>query len=74
MLALGNITIKQSKHFHCYADDTQLYSSMKPDETHQLADLQSCFKDIKNWMSHNFLLFNSDKTEVIVLGPKHISE
>ncbi len=29
-------------------------------------------KNIKTWMSCNFLLLNSDKTEVIVLGPKHL--
>ena len=47
---------------------------MKPNKTHQLANLQTCFKDVKNWMSHNFLMLNSDKTEVIVLGPKHIRD
>ena len=34
----------------------------------------TCLKDIKNWMSHNFLMLNSGKTEVIVLGPKHIRD
>lgn len=72
MLPLGNIIRKHSINFHCYADDTQLYLSMKPDETNQLAKLQACLKDIKTWMTHNFLLLNSDKTEVIVLGPKHL--
>ena len=45
---------------------------MKPDETNQLAKLQICLKDIKTWMTCNFLLLNSDKTEVIVFGPKHL--
>ena len=47
---------------------------MKPDESRHLAYLQTWPKDIQNWMSHNFLKFNSDKTEVIVLGPKHIRD
>ena len=72
MLPLGNIIRKHSINFHCYADDTQLYLSMKPDETNQLTKLQACLKDIKTWMTCNFLLLNSDKTEVIVLGPKHL--
>ncbi len=74
MLPLGNIIRKHSLNFHCYADDTQLYLSMKPDETNQLTKLQACLKDIKTWMICNFLQLNSDKTEVIVLGPKHLRD
>uniref|UniRef100_A0A3Q3VSY0 Fork-head domain-containing protein n=1 Tax=Mola mola TaxID=94237 RepID=A0A3Q3VSY0_MOLML len=70
LLPLGNALRKQFMHFHCYADDTQLYLSVNLDETHQLTNLQTCLNDIKNWMSHNILLLNSDKTEVIVRGPK----
>ena len=47
---------------------------IKPDETHQVANLQSCLKEIKIWMFHNFLMLNSGKTEVIVLGLKHIRD
>ena len=47
---------------------------MKPDENHQLANLQTCLKDIKNWFSHNLLLLKSDKTQVIVMGLKQIGE
>ena len=72
MLPLGNIIRKHSINFHCYADDTQLYLSIKPDETSQLAKFQACIKDIKSWMTYNFLMLNPNKTEVIVLGPKHL--
>ena len=41
---------------------------MKPDNTSQLAKLQTCLKDIKILMISNFLLLNSDKTKVMVLG------
>ncbi|KAK2880201.1 hypothetical protein Q8A73_022899, partial [Channa argus] len=41
----------------------RLYLSMEPDENNQLIKLQACLQDIKAWMSHNFLLLNSDKTE-----------
>uniref|UniRef100_A0A674ME22 Reverse transcriptase domain-containing protein n=1 Tax=Takifugu rubripes TaxID=31033 RepID=A0A674ME22_TAKRU len=51
MLPLGNIVRQHGINFHCYADDTQLYLSMKPEETEQLAKLQTCLKDIKSWMS-----------------------
>uniref|UniRef100_A0A669EZ97 Reverse transcriptase domain-containing protein n=1 Tax=Oreochromis niloticus TaxID=8128 RepID=A0A669EZ97_ORENI len=72
MLPLGSIIRRHSINFHCYADDTQLYLSMKPSNTHQLVKLQECLKDIKTWMAANFLLLNSDKTEVIVLGPENL--
>lgn len=41
---------------------------MKPEETEPLARLKACLKD---WMTSNFFLLNSNKTEVIVFGPKH---
>ena len=72
MLPLGKIIRNHCINFHCYADDTQLYLSMKPNETNQLVKLQACLKDIKAWMTCNFLHLNSDKTEVIVFGPKHL--
>uniref|UniRef100_A0A669FAZ4 Reverse transcriptase domain-containing protein n=1 Tax=Oreochromis niloticus TaxID=8128 RepID=A0A669FAZ4_ORENI len=72
MLPLGSIIRRHSINFHCYADDTQLYLSMKPGITDQLVKLQECLKDIKTWMAANFLLLNSDKTEVIVLGPENL--
>ena len=69
MLPLGNII-----NFHCYADYTQLYLSMKPDKPNRLVRLQACLKDLNTWMTQNYLLLNSDKTEVIIFGPEHFRE
>ncbi len=66
MLPLGGIIVS----FHCCAGDTQLYISSRPDETYQFAKLTECIVDIKNWMTRNFLLLNSEKTEVLIIGPK----
>ncbi len=71
MLPLGDIIRKHGVRFHCYADDTQLYISSKPDETHQIEKITECIVDIKNWMTSNFLLLNSEKTEVLIIGPKN---
>ncbi len=47
MLPLGDIIRKHGVSFHCYADDTQLYISSRPDETHQIEKLTECIVDIK---------------------------
>ncbi len=73
MLPLGNIIRKCVISFHCCADDTQLYISTRPDETSKLSKLTECVKNIKDWMTNNFLLLNSDKTEILLIGPKNCS-
>ena len=69
MLPLGQIIHKHDINFHCYADDTQLYQSVKPDEIIQLSKMEACLLDIKEWMTQNFLLLKSNKTEIMVVGP-----
>ncbi len=74
MLLLGNIIRKYGISFHCYADDTQPYISTRPDETSKLSKLTECVKNIKYWMTNNFLLLNSDKTEILLIGPKNSTQ
>ncbi len=70
MLPLGNIIRKYGISFHCYADDTQLYISTRPNETSKLSKLTERVKNVKDWMTNNFLLLNSDKREILLIGPK----
>ena len=73
MLPLGNISRQHGINFHCYADDTQLYLSMKPDETDRLVRLQACLKD-KDLDDSELSASKFRQTEVIIFGPEHFRE
>ena len=56
-----------------YADDTQLYCSFKlHDQAASVQAIESCLNDIDAWMLANMLKLSKDKTELLVIGPKHI--
>ena len=44
MLPIGRVIRQHGINFHCYADDTQLYLSINPDEANPLHRLQACLK------------------------------
>ena len=66
MLPLGQ---KHNISFHCYADDTQLYLHLKPNDRQNLNSLLDCLEDIKCWMAQNVLQLNENKSEVILFSP-----
>ena len=40
---------------------------------YKITILRDCLTAINNWMAHNFLQLNADKTEILIIGPESIS-
>ena len=62
------------KH-HFYADDSQIYVSLKPsaggEPSTSKQRIESCIHDVNDWMPANRLMLNHDKTELLVLHACH---
>jgi len=63
---------RQLPEAHCYADDTRLYVSFKPDDSNAqdeaIRAMEDCIQDIRNWLIKGRLLLNDDKTKSLVIG------
>ncbi|KAF7662298.1 hypothetical protein LDENG_00239000, partial [Lucifuga dentata] len=66
--SLGQIICSYGISFHCYAD-TQLHIPVRVENHSHFSKLEACLVAMKNWMLTSFLLLNSDKTEMLVIGP-----
>jgi hypothetical protein len=54
-----------------YADDLQLVTSCQPKNIiTSLAELESCIRNVRQWLSDNYLVINDSKTELIVFGSR----
>lgn len=73
---LTNIARKHGIEIHLYADDTQLYTSFKPEESEQALDsLEMCIEEIRIWMGKHYLKLNDSKTEFMIFGaPRDIDK
>ena len=69
---LSNLINTSSVQHHLYADDTQLYISLSPNNVQdQIEKLKSCATNISNWMNAMKLKLNPEKTELLIIGPKN---
>ena len=71
---LFKIVEKHLPTTHCFAYDTQLYLSFKPDDTTCQNDvinaMSKCVDDLKNWMITDKLMINDDNTEFLLIGTR----
>ena len=71
---LFNIIERHLPNSHCYADDSQIYLSFKPDDLssqqNAITAMQNCIDDIRSWMEHDKLLLNDEKTEFLVISTR----
>ena len=67
--ALGDVISRFGVKFHQYANGTQVYLAASKDNCSTAAlDLASCTDAVYEWLLHNSLAFNSDKSETAVFG------
>uniref|UniRef100_A0A8C4SW09 Reverse transcriptase domain-containing protein n=1 Tax=Erpetoichthys calabaricus TaxID=27687 RepID=A0A8C4SW09_ERPCA len=74
MLLLGQIISGHNMNYHSYADDTQLYLSIAPDDPDSVVSLIHCLTCVSKWMNSNFLKLNKEKTEILVIGNNGYNE
>ena len=68
MLPLGDILSNLHVKFHSYADDQQIYIELFIGESVS-EKVEGCIVNIFHWMCTNFMMCNTDKTEMIVFSP-----
>ena len=69
---VGDIVNKHNLCYHCYANGTQIYLSIKPNENwaSERSAIEACVADVGGWMNRNMLKLNQEKSELILFSSK----
>ena len=71
---INDIISSKSILSQSFADDTQLHSSCPPNQLEDTVhDMEECIGNVKDWMLRNKLMINDDKTEILLIHPKNVS-
>ena len=65
---VGDVIAQHHVHYHQYADDMQLYVSVRPQDCVTIPSLEQCATDVSRWFTENALLLNPTKTEAVIFG------
>ena len=73
-ISILRLEVPRSMDLHRFADDhvmkKDFLASKCNEEDNMIHHLQDCCMGVKNWMDHNRLKMNSDKTEFILIGSR----
>ena len=73
---LRDIALKYGLDIHLYADDAQLYISFTPTNPSEWEsvrkNISDCLKEIREWMTHNYMKINESKTQLLTIGKKSV--
>jgi len=70
MLPMSQMMRKNRISYHSYADNTQIYLALSPNNYSPTDSLCQCIDEVNSWMCQNCLQLNKDKTDVIAFGNK----
>ncbi len=63
----SQIMRKNQIAYHSYADDTQIYQALSPNDYSPIDSLCQCIDEINSWMCQNFLQLNKEKLKSLHL-------
>lgn len=69
IVPLAAIIANHNVYFHFDADDVQIYMPLLLSDPNAFTLLHNCMRDIRQWLSQNFLQLNESKTEYILFRP-----
>ena len=67
---IRNVVAAHSLCHHQYADDTQLYTAVRPCADANFKSVSMCVEDVARWFLENGLLLNPTKTEAVLFGTR----